>query len=144
MFSQDRNRMRQFFVDAWRKQRRGEPMQPLEILVAQVIADHPEYHPLLEQIEPDLSHDFSAATGESNPFLHLGMHISVREQLSIDRPAGIRNIYQRLSMSTDDAHASEHQVMACLEKILWEAQAAGRAPDDQAYLECLQRLLDRR
>jgi len=136
--------MRQFFVDAWRKQRRGEPMQPLEVLVAEVIADHPEYHAQLEHPEPDLARDFSGATGESNPFLHMGMHISLREQLSTDRPTGIRNIYQRMAAVTGDSHDCEHRMMACLEKTLWEAQAAGRAPDDQAYLECLQRLLDRR
>ncbi len=116
-------------------------MQPLENLVAGVILDHPEYQPLLEQTAADLGQDFSSASGESNPFLHMGMHISIREQLSIDRPSGIRTIYQRLAAGTGDAHACEHQVMACLEKVLWEAQCAGKAPDDQDYLDCLQRLL---
>lgn len=140
MFSQDRNRMRQFFVDAWRKRQGSEPMQPLEVLVADVIADHPEYHQLLQQAEPDLARDYAGATGESNPFLHMGMHISLREQLTTDRPAGIREIYQRMASATHDNHDCEHRMMACLEKILWEAQTAGRTPDEGAYLNCLKRL----
>lgn len=141
MFSQDRNPMRQFFVDAWRKQRGGQPMQPLEVLVAEVIADHPEYHAQLEHPEPDLARDFSGATGESNPFLHMGMHISLREQLGADRPAGIRDLYQRMRSTAADAHECEHRMMDCLEKTLWEAQSAGRAPDEQTYLACLRQLL---
>ena len=141
MFSQDRNKLRQFYVDAWHKRRQQQPMQPLEILVADVITDHPEYHALLEAAEPRLEQDFFEQVGDTNPFLHMGMHISLREQLGAGRPEGIRDLYQQLLHATGSAHDCEHQMMGCLQASLWQAQQAGTMPDEGEYLACLRTLL---
>ena len=114
-------------------------MEPLESLIANVIGQHPEYHAML-QSEDALEKDFTPEQGQSNPFLHMGMHISLAEQISTDRPAGIRDTYQKIRNKLGDAHAAEHHMMECLGLALWEAQQQNRAPDEQAYLECLKKL----
>ncbi len=137
MFGNDRVKMRRFFTDAWQKANNGGELIPLESLVAEVIKLHPEYHKMLEGSDDNLDKDYSPEGGESNPFLHMGMHISIHEQLMTDRPVGIRDQYQRLVKRTGDTHRAEHQMMECLGKMLWEAQKENRMPDEQAYLNNL-------
>lgn len=143
MYGNDRTAMRRMFVEAWRKQRQGMPMHPLEMLIAEVIALHPEYHALLEDPEEMLDRDYTPEGGETNPFLHMGMHITLREQLGTDRPRGIAALYRQLSIQAGDPHLAEHWLMECLGQSLWEAQRSSRMPDEQAYLECARRLLKR-
>ncbi len=143
MFGQSREQLRRMYVDAWRKQQAGESVSPLEAMIAEVVAMHPEYHALLEQGEDALDKDFLPGQGESNPFMHMGMHIAIREQLSTDRPAGIIDAIRALLARVQDAHAVEHRVMECLGQSLWEAQRAGQAPDELAYLRCVQGLARR-
>ncbi len=139
MFGQDRDQLRGFFQTCWSKRRNGEPLQPLERIVADVIERHPEYRGIIEDPE-QVDRDFSAADGETNPWLHMGMHITIAEQLGADRPSGIRDAYRRIAESHGDSHAAEHAIMECLGVTLWEAQRAGRAPDEQRYLTCLKKL----
>lgn len=141
MFGSDRKQLRQAFCDAWRKRRAGEVMTPLEEMISQVVAGHPEYHAQLEAPDKGLERDYLPEAGESNPFLHMAMHISLLEQTGTDRPPGIRELYQRLCRRTGDSHAAEHQLMECLAQMLWEAQANQRMPDERAYLECIRRLV---
>ncbi|RLJ20739.1 DUF1841 domain-containing protein [bacterium endosymbiont of Escarpia laminata] len=141
MFGSDRNQIRQVFVDVWQKRIQGKPLEPLEQMIAAVVAEHPEYHKLLGDREAALSREFLPEDGESNPFLHMGMHISLQEQLSTDRPIGIAGLCQRLTQRIGDAHEAEHQLMECLAHMLWEAQVNKRMPDEQAYLECVKRLV---
>ncbi len=139
MFVESRNDSREFFFGVWRKMSARQPLEPLEALVARIIGEHPEYHAVLEQPGRALEEDF---TGKANPFLHMGLHIALIEQLQTDRPPGVRSAYQRLLAAFgDDAHAVEHRMMDCLAEVLWEAGAGGRAPDEQAYLAALGRLL---
>lgn len=140
MFGQDRNQLRKFFATSWQKRRENIPMEPLENMVADIVAQHPEYHALLSAAEVT-DRDYTPADGETNPFLHMGMHITLAEQLSTDRPAGIRQLHQQISNKHGNAHDAEHRMMECLGLILWEAQRANRMPDEQAYLECLRKLL---
>ncbi len=141
MYSSDRNSMRRVFMDAWRKDQAQEPLQPLERIVADVVRQHPEYHPMLGQGMDALEREFLPEDGAANPFLHMGMHISLQEQLGANRPYGIRELYQRISTRLGDPHQAEHQMMECLGASLWEAQASNRMPDEQDYLDCLRRLL---
>ncbi len=134
--------MRQVFFEAWRKQRSGEVMQPLEAMIAGVVRQHPEYHPLLEDAEGGLDREFLPEGGETNPFLHMAMHITLQEQISTDRPPGIVEHYRRLCQRLGDAHDAEHQLMECLGRILWEAQSNNRMPDETAYLDCVRRLAE--
>ena len=141
LFSGERNQLRQLFIDAWRKQRESQPMEPLERMIADIVLTHPEYHALLAEPERVLHKEFPPEAGESNPFLHMAMHISLQEQVSTDRPAGIGRLYQRLTQRLGDEHAAEHRLMECLGQMLWEAQVNQRLPDEQAYLECVRRLV---
>lgn len=140
MFGQNRNQLRQMYIDAWHKHQQGEAMQPLEQLIAEIIAMHPEYHALLEKGDATLDKDFHPGLGESNPFIHMGMHIAIREQLSTNRPAGIVPAVRDLLEKTGNAHQAEHLIMECLGKALWEAQQSGIDIDEQNYLHCVQQL----
>ena len=142
MFGGQRDQMRQVFFDAWRKQQAGESLQPLEKMVAGVVSQHPEYHALLNNPESAKEREFTPEGGQTNPFLHMGMHIGLLEQISTDRPQGIAELYRRLCRRLGDAHEAEHQLMECLGRMLWEAQSANRMPDEQAYLDCIRRLVD--
>ncbi|MEX2575540.1 MAG: DUF1841 family protein, partial [Halofilum sp. (in: g-proteobacteria)] len=142
MFGNDRDRMRQFYVDVWHKAGAGTPLDPMERIVAEVIADHPEYHPLLGTgDETALNRDYTPDEGQTNPFLHMGMHIALREQEGADRPTGIRDLIQRLIAAVGDRHAAEHQLMEPLGETLWEAQRAGKEPDQAAFLERVRKLV---
>jgi hypothetical protein len=141
MFGQDRDSLRRFFLASWQKHQAGVPLEPLQQLIAGVIAQHPEYHALLTEAERAVASEFTPEGGQANPFLHMGMHITLAEQLASDRPAGIRDLYQRIALRSSDRHEAEHRMMECLGLALWEAQRGGRAPDESAYLECLQGLI---
>jgi hypothetical protein len=140
MFSPDRNSMRRVYFDTWRKYQNREPLQPLEQLVADVIRQHPEYHRLMIGGDEALDRDFLPEHGETNPFLHMGMHISLQEQVSSDRPRGIHSVYRQLVAQVGDTHEAEHRMMECLGLSLWEAQRTGRVPEENAYMDCLRRL----
>lgn len=140
MFTSDRDQLRRFFTSTWRKRSVGEVLEPLEAQVAAVIAEHPEYHRLLERPETAIEAEYLPDLGGSNPFLHMGMHIALREQTATDRPLGISRIYQGLIERLGDRHAAEHAMLECLAETLWQAQRNGESPDERRYLDCLQRL----
>ena len=139
---QDRGQTREVFFRAWRAHREGLPLEGVEKLIVQVVLRHPEYHSLLEQPESARERDYFPETGETNPFMHLGMHIAIEEQLSLDQPRGIRGYYQRILMHVPDEHTAQHHMMECLGEMLWQAGSQGTAPRETVYLDCLQRLLD--
>ncbi|MCG5501151.1 DUF1841 family protein [Ectothiorhodospira lacustris] len=136
--NQSREQLRQMYCRAWKKSRAGEPLQPLEQQVARVIQDHPEYQAMLEAPEAALAAEFTPEQGAVNPFLHMGMHLAIRDQVATDRPQGIRTVFERLLPRLGPLEA-EHVMMDCLGQALWEAQRFGRAPDEAGYLECLRR-----
>lgn len=138
IFGQDRGELRRMYADAWRKARDGEPLSPLEAQIAAVIEAHPEYWSALD--DEALDTDFEAQSGQSNPFLHMGLHLALRDQLGTDRPAGVRALHARIAARAADAHDAEHRMIECLAETLWEAQRAGSPPDEQRYLERLGRL----
>ncbi|RFA31674.1 DUF1841 family protein [Alkalilimnicola ehrlichii] len=138
-FSQDRNQIRRFYLESWRKARERLPMEPLEQLVADVVAEHPEYHALLEN-EAAVGYDFRGELGQTNPFLHMGMHIALREQISTNRPPGVRAIHKRVARALGSQAEAEHAMMDCLAEALWTAQQTGGAPDEQRYLQALKEL----
>lgn len=113
----------------------------MEAIVIDVIIAHPEYQPLLEDMETDLEREFLPEHGATNPFLHMGLHIALREQLGADHPRALRPVYQKLLARYGDAHAAEHQVIECIAETLAHAQRTGAPPDDQMYVECLRRLV---
>jgi hypothetical protein len=134
-----REQLRRMYAEAWRKHRAGEALEPLERQIAELVAEHPEYQLLLVDSEAALAAEFTPEGGQSNPFLHMGMHLAIREQAGTDRPAGFTEAYQK-AVRKLGAHEAEHAIMECLGAALWEAQRSGRAPDEQSYLECVKRL----
>lgn len=140
-FVQDRDSSRRFFIEVWQKHNAGTPLQSLEELILGVIQEHPEYHSYLQQDEEILGQEFTPETGRTNPFLHMGMHIAIREQVTSNRPQGITGIYQQLANSATSVHDLEHRMMECLGEALWRAQRDNTLPDETAYLECLKRLV---
>ncbi|MCK9283584.1 MAG: DUF1841 family protein [Rhodocyclaceae bacterium] len=143
MFTPSRDQVRQFLIDAWRKHRERLPATPLETMAADLVVLHPEYHTLLGSGEDALAKDWMPEQGETNPFLHLSLHLAIAEQLQIDQPTGIRNLYQQLLEQLDDRHEALHRILDCLGETLWRAQR-DRAPlDGEAYLACLRRAVGR-
>ncbi|GMR08002.1 MAG: DUF1841 family protein [Gammaproteobacteria bacterium] len=143
MFDADRNQMRQMFFQTWRKYQQKLALEPMERLVGDIIVQHPEYHDIIEKPETSLEREYHPEQGETNPFLHMGMHIAIAEQLGSDRPAGFRDMYQALQMHFQDSHTAEHHIMECLGECLWQAQRQGFAPDELKYLDCLRQLLQK-
>lgn len=140
----DRDRLRRAWLEAWRKHRGGLPLEPLEAQLADVVAAHPEYHGLMESGPETAARDWTPEDGETNPFLHMGLHMAVREGVATDRPPGLRSAFQALAAAGSSPHEAEHRLLECLAETLWEAQRAGRPPDEAAFLERTQRMLRRR
>lgn len=136
----DREQIRQFYFTVWNKLQTDAELQPLEALVGSVIKDHPEYHALLESPDASKDTDFLPDQGQTNPFLHMGMHIALREQIQGRRPAGIFDVYETLVKKCGDAHEAEHQMMECLGEAMWTAQRNTAEPDETTYMECLKKL----
>lgn len=141
---QDRSGLRRRYVEAWRKHRAGRPLEPLEHQIVTVIEQHPEYHALLEDEAEALGRDFTPEAGQSNPFLHMGLHLAIREQAATDRPAGIAAIRTQLAERLADSHEAEHRMLERLAEALWLSQRTGRPPDEDAYVESLRQMLGRR
>lgn len=139
MFNPSREQARQFFFDTWRKYRQREMLSAMEDMALDVILLHPEYHGMLDDAERYQDKDYLPEMGDTNPFLHMGMHIAIKEQLSINQPMGIRARFERLLKQTGDEHAATHQVMECLAEMIWQAQRTRSALDATVYFECLDR-----
>lgn len=141
MIASDRSQIRSFFREAWQKHRAGTLVSPVEAIVIDVVAAHPEYHALLEDLHTDLSRACFTESGAENPFLHMGLHVALREQLGADRPKALRPVYQQLVTRLGNAHDAEHQVIECIANFLAQAQRSGAPLSDHQYIDCLHRLL---
>ncbi len=140
MYGQNRDEIRRVYCAAWDKHLQGRPLEALEEQLVAVIGLHPEYHALLADHAAALARDFTPEMGQTNPFLHMGMHLAIHEQLATDRPAGITATFGTLMARVQDAHEVEHRMMECLGEALWQARHDGQAPDEARYLQCLQQL----
>lgn len=143
LFGTDRNQLRRYFCEIWQKQVAGQPLEPLEQMIAAVIEQHPEYQALLSDPEAALKRDYLPELGEANPFLHMGMHIAIQEQLAGNRPAGIVEVYRSLCLRYGDNHTAQHRMMETLGETLWEAQRHGALPDEARYLQRLRQSVQR-
>ena len=126
------------YVYAWRKSEAGEVVSPLEAQIAQVVGDHPEYQAMLTQ--DALEESFTPEDGKTNPFLHMGLHLAIRDQVATNRPPGIAAVFKDLATKAGDPHEAEHKMLDCLAQTLWEAQGQNAPPDEQKYLERLKQL----
>jgi hypothetical protein len=138
IFSEDRKELRQMYADAWRKAQARQVLSPLEAQIAKVIEDHPEYQSELG--DEALEASFTPAEGKTNPFLHMGLHLAIRDQVATDQPPGISTIFQEFVDKYSNPHESEHRMLDCLAETLWEAQNQNAPPDEQKYLERLRKI----
>lgn len=136
-FSDERIDIREQFALAYNKHLQSAPLTPLENIIVATLRMHPEYHHLLEPNADALNRDFTPELGHENPFLHLGLHIALREQIQADRPRGIRRHYETLVPRFDTPHDAEHALIECLAAALWRAQRDHVLPDEQEYLNCV-------
>lgn len=138
MFNPTKDEVRRFFCEAWRKTRDKAPLTPLEAIARDWMLQHPEYEAELADADTALAADYDAAHGRANPFLHLSMHLSIAEQISIDQPPGLRAAFEQLAARLGE-HEAHHEIMECLGQMLWNAQRSGLPPDGEAYVECVRR-----
>ncbi len=136
-FNPSRDEARLFIFETWRKRRANEILTPLEDLAAQLIAKHPEYFAVFEDPERFRDREYLPEQGEPNPFLHLMMHLTIEEQISIDQPPGIRAHFVRLTHQFESEHDAQHRMMECLSEMIWQAQRNRSQPDASVYLDCL-------
>ena len=148
MFNPTRDQARDFLFEAWRKFRAAELLTAMESMAVEVISLHPEYHAMLADrdryLETYRDRDYPPEFGETNPFLHLNMHLSIREQVSIDQPAGVKHFHMALSKQLGTTLTAEHEMMDCLAEMIWHAQRHRTGPDAQIYLACLTKKLGKR
>ena len=139
MFQPSQHDVRRFFCETRRKQVLALPLTPMEAIAADWVAEHPEYHADLADLDAALAASYSVEDGRTNPFLHLAMHLSIAEQCGIDQPTGIRQAVALLAARRQTLHAAHHEVMECLGEMVWTSQRSGLPPDGQAYLEAVRR-----
>jgi hypothetical protein len=141
IFNPSREEVRRFFCDTWKKKINNQILDSMENIAGDWMQQHPEYHQLLTDPEGALEQDYTPERGETNPFLHLSMHLSISEQISIDQPPGIREVAEKLTQKLGSGHEAQHCIMECLGQVMWEAQREGKPLDPESYLESLKKLI---
>jgi hypothetical protein len=141
MYNLNQKEVRNFFFDLYNKANKKDPLSDLEKITYSVILEHPEYNKVLANKEKYLEYNWPVENGETNPFLHLSMHLSILEQLSIDQPIGIKDLYQKLCEKFNDKHTAAHNLIDCLGEMIWLAQKNNTAPDPQIYFDCINKKL---
>jgi len=139
MFNPSQADVRRYFCAVYAKALAGQPLEALETIASQWVDAHPEFHADLRDADAAVAAVYQDSAGRTNPFLHLSMHLSISEQCSIDQPRGIRQAIELLSHKRNSLHIAHHGAMECLGTMLWESQRAGRPPDGNAYIACVQR-----
>ncbi|NEX61180.1 DUF1841 family protein [Noviherbaspirillum galbum] len=139
MFTPSQHDVRRFFCETYRKVEAGEILTPLEAIARDWIVQHPEYAGDLASVDEALAADYSVERGRSNPFLHLSMHLSIAEQISIDQPPGIRAAFLGLAQRLGSEHNAQHEMMECLGEMIWQSQRSGLPPDGASYVECVRK-----
>ncbi|MES2688144.1 MAG: DUF1841 family protein [Pseudomonadota bacterium] len=139
MFTPSQADVRRFFCSVYAKTRTGQPLEAIETIASQWLEEHPEYHGDFADADAALAKIYEVEAGKTNPFLHLSMHLSISEQCSIDQPRGIRQAVELLAARRNSLHDAHHEAMDCLGQMVWESQRAGRPPDGDAYIACVQR-----
>lgn len=139
MFTPSQADVRRFFCLVHAKTLASQPLEALETIASQWIAEHPEYHADFANVDAALEKMYEVEGGKTNPFLHLSMHLSISEQCSIDQPRGIRQAVELLTARRGSLHDAHHEAMDCLGQMVWKSQRDGRPPDGAAYIDCVQR-----
>ncbi len=142
MFTHHRHELREHYYQAWKKFCDHLPTDPLEMQLISVIKMHPEYHFIFENFDKYRDKDFNPELGETNPFLHLSMHQTIRDQVRTDKPDGMQKIYSKLLKRTSDKHQVEHIIMDVLIEMMWQSQHLNLPFNDKKYLRQLKQLIN--
>ncbi len=142
MFDVNTQDVRRFFALVW--QLRLEPLKldALQQKALRIIEAHPEYHHYLNNVERYLDRNWAPEQGETNPFLHMSLHLSIQEQVAIDQPFGIQQIHKQLIAKSGSWMEAEHLMMDALVETIWQAQRYGKGLDVNEYITRLRRLVD--
>ena len=138
IFNPSRDEVREFFFNAWSQFKAQKSLTDLEKIALGIINMHPEYHAILDAPAQYKSQQYFPELGETNPFLHMSLHLSILEQISINQPTGITDIYQRLKLKHRDEHDAQHTILECLGEAIWQAQRNNTALDANFYVQLLQ------
>ncbi len=134
--------LRQQYCDAWRLYEGGEPLTPLQEQLCAIIREHPEYQAELAADDKARARTYHPELGETNPFLHFGLHVAIREQISLDNPQGVKQVFTDLCQQTTDPHEAEHEMMLTLAESMHQVLQSGTAPDMAEYVRTLQSLIN--
>jgi hypothetical protein len=138
LFNPSRDEVRAFFFDTWAKFNSQKSLTDLEKIALGVMHMHPEYHAILGAPEQFQSQEYFPEFGETNPFLHMSLHLSILEQISINQPIGIAEIYEQLKLKHQVEHDAQHDILECLGEVIWQAQRNNSAINSQYYVQLLQ------
>ena len=136
MFYQDRKKQREFLANSWQKYTRNKPLEPLEKQLASIIEIHPEYHDLIGNIDSECFPEHDGV----NPFLHINLHLALRDQLSSNQPKGVKEVHQKLINHYKDPHEVEHLMMECIAEMIYISQKNNTTMDQESYLNCITNL----
>jgi hypothetical protein len=128
--------MRQVFFNTWEKYKQSQALQGVEPLLIDIILLHPEYHSILDDPDTNLDRDYPPEQGTENPFLHMSLHMTIEEQLSMDNPTGIRQYFNTLQQGRE-RHDALHILLECLAEAVWKAQRHETSNLEQDYLACV-------
>lgn len=143
MYDVNTHDVRGFFAQVWQKRFTPLELDALQQKALILLDAHQEYAPILENIERYMDYEWLPENGETNPFLHLSLHLSIQEQVAIDQPFGIREIYETLcARYAGDWMKTEHEMMEALAETLWEAQRFGKGLDVNNYITKLRKLVN--
>jgi hypothetical protein len=131
---------RQLFFSSWEHYQQKKPLSALEQQLVRVILDHPEYQSIIDNRNRFQEHSYYPEFGETNPFLHMGLHLAVREQVATNRPTGVTELFKQLLAKYKEALTVEHFIMEQLAECLWLSQKNNLPPDEQQYLNNLSQL----
>lgn len=142
LFNPSRDEVREFFFNAWSQYQAQKPLTDLEKIALSVMHMHPEYHAILSAPEQFKHQEYFPEFGETNPFLHMSLHLSILEQISINQPIGIADIYAQLKLKYqsehDFEHKAQHDILECLGESIWQAQHNNTALNAEYYVQLLQ------
>lgn len=146
LYNPSRDQVRQFFFETWAKFKQSAVLTDLEKIAVQVIQMHPEYHTILDSPELHIFQQYFPEMGETNPFLHLSLHLSVIEQLNINQPIGITEVYDKLRQGynaekLESNHMAQHDLLECLAETIWQSQHNNEPLDSANYLSRLKQKL---
>ncbi len=138
LFNPSRDEVRQFFFDSWAKFNQQQVLTDLEKMAVSIMHMHPEYHAILDQPDHYLQQAYYPEMGETNPFLHMSLHLSIQEQISINKPIGITQAYGKLCTKYQEEHAAQHALLECLAETIWLAQRNQTGMDAAHYLQLIE------